>query len=485
MTVRRHGREIEGTVNDAESTAEAMIFDLVDSIARRSPPGWLEMSAEFALAGSAQSIDITLHYPDTTLRVQPSPVEVELIRKQRGVTATTDAGPWWRMSLVVTAEGEADVTYDYGESPFPEDQLFPPEAYRADLAEHPRRDLPLWMNAYVNHGDRQSRSPRRAAREVRENRARSRWPQLTVNEFPAFPEMWARWAVMSAAFVAAGSEWGPRVAPGFAWFEGAARGGSTLYRLPGDRAVLSGGVWNAPSLAAGYATGRLPDLFRGAPEWVADPVLNPRGRRGLMTFCYWWEGGCWYRGDSPTASACANAVPGVWTDRTVADVIGRLADADGSEDIGQAAEELVSSGHQGTVTREALVRLLGDADAQDVDDALFQLSVAGVQYSLPPDELPEGTALSLARKHVEPPAGSAKGPSADAFEAERLGTGWRLYVPAPGSTTPVGQVAYVDDDGDGLAVPSSGAGSAAQVIAAFERRFRSRHSPGDVPPPGP
>ncbi|MFF8092598.1 hypothetical protein [Streptomyces sp. NPDC016675] len=472
-------------MNDAESTADAMVRDLVDRLTRRSTPGWLGLVAEFALAGDAQYFDIALRYPHRTLRVRPSAAEVELIRKQREVTAATGAGPWWRMSLVATSEGEVDVTYDRGEEPFPEDQLFPAEAYRADLEDHPRGDLPLWMKAYLHHGDRQMRSPRQAAQEARENRARSRWPQLTVNEFPSFPEMWARWAVVSAVFVAAGSEWGPRVSPGFAWFEGARRGGSTLYRLPGDRAVLSGGVWDAPSLASGYATGSLPDLYRGAPEWVADPVLNPRGRRGLMSFCYWWEGGCWYRGDSPAAAACDTAVPGVWTDRTVADVIGRVAGAEGSEDIARAAEELVSSGHQGTVTRDALVRLLGDADGQDVDEALFQLSLAGVGYSIAPGRLSQGTALSLARKHIEPPAGSDQDAPAAAFAAERLGTGWRLYVPAPGRTAhPVGQVAYVDDDGDGIAVPPSGEGGPARAIAAFERRFRSRHSPGDVPYPG-
>ena len=44
------------------------------------------------------------------------------------------------------------------------------------------------------------------------------------------------------------------------------RSGSTLYVLPGDRAVLSGGKWNSELLEAAYNGGApLPDLYsRGA-----------------------------------------------------------------------------------------------------------------------------------------------------------------------------------------------------------------------------
>ncbi len=338
------------------------------------------------------------------------------------------------------------------------------------------------MNAYINDGDQQGRSPRQAAMEARENRTHGRWPQLAINEFPSFPQMWARWAVISAAFIAVGSEWGPRIHPGLAWFESSRRSGATLYRLPGDRAVLSGGVWNASTLEAAYAGGTLPDLFKGAPEWVADPVLNPRGETGLMSFCYWWEGGSWYRGDSPSAAECATAVPGVWTENTVAGIVGGLSGIEGSSEIGQATADLVSAGQQGTVTRDALVRVFPDADSRDIDSALFQLSVAGIHYSFVPEKISEELAVSRARKHFESQADPETHPPTGEFATERLGTGWRVYSPPSGeSVQPVGQGAYVDDDGDGVFVESSEAGNPAEVIAAFERRFRNRHSPGDVP----
>ncbi|MGW7228979.1 hypothetical protein [Streptomyces cyaneofuscatus] len=472
-------------MSEANNRAEVIIFHLTDHLSRRVSPGWLDINAEFAVAGSSESLNITVHYPDETLRLQPSETEVDLIRKQRRVVAEMNSGPWWRMLLKITDSGDVDFSYDYGEAPFPEDQLFPPEAYRADMEKHPRREIPLWMNAYINHGDRQRRSPRRAAMEARENRILGRWPRLTTNDFPSFPEMWARWAVISAAFVAVGSEWGPRISPGFAWFEGSRRGGSTLYRLPGDRAVLSGGVWNAPSLESAYAAGGFPDLFKGAPEWVADPVLNPRGQTGLMSFCYWWEGGSWYRGDSPPAAECATAVPGVWTKNTVADIVSGLSGIQDSPEIDQAAADLVSDSQQGTVTRDALMRVFSEADAQDIDSALFELSVAGVHYSMAPDKISKELAVSLTQRHFTSQAEGDTHPSAKALATERLSSGWRVHVPASRKgADPAEQDVYVDDDGDGVFVESSDSGKSAEVIAAFERRFRSRHSPGDVPSMG-
>lgn len=83
---------------------------------------------------------------------------------------------------------------------------------------------------------------------------------------PALPLLLARWAVLSAAFVAVGSPWGPRVLPAPGLFKGAERSGSSLRIVPGDRAVLSGGVWNDPVLDAVYNP--------GAP--MPDPPLRQR-----------------------------------------------------------------------------------------------------------------------------------------------------------------------------------------------------------------
>jgi hypothetical protein len=167
----------------------------------------------------------------------------------------------------------------------------------------------------------------------------------------------------------------------------------------------------------------------------------------------------------------------------VAGIVGGLSGIQGSSDIDQAAADLVSNSQQGTATRDALIRVFSEADSHDIDSALFQLSVAGVHYSLAPDKISQGLAVSQARKHFGSQAEAEAHPSAGEFAAERLGAGWRVYVPASGEgAEPVEQGVYVDDDGDGVFVESSEAGNSAEAIAAFERRFRSRHSPGDVPP---
>ncbi|MBR7518617.1 hypothetical protein KC217_23395, partial [Mycobacterium tuberculosis] len=69
-----------------------------------------------------------------------------------------------------------------------------------------------------------------------------------TGELPDLRTLWARWAVLASAFVAAGSERGPRRGPSVGVCERAGHSGSTLTLRPGDRAVLSGGVWEAPAL---------------------------------------------------------------------------------------------------------------------------------------------------------------------------------------------------------------------------------------------
>jgi len=333
-------------------------------------------------------------------------------------------------------------------------------------------------SAGSRQGDRQKRSPRQAAAEARANRVASRWPELVVNELSDFPTVWARWAVIAAAFVAAGSERGPRIRPGFAWFEGSRGGGCTLYALPGDRAVLSGGWRDAPSSDVAYGDGLpLRDLFKGAPDWVADPVLNPRAGVGLMSFCYWWEGGCWYRGESPPVAECATAVPGVWTAHTVAGIIGDLVGDSGVQK--QAAELLISAAQQGVVTRDAFMNLFDDVDIYDIDGAVYQLSLAGLMYSASPREISKDQAFRRVRQYIESQGIAVSEDQLSRLAWDRLGTGWRVCLPVSEGDDASGQdVLYVDDDGDGMVDKASSSRLPAKSVADFERRFRKRHAPG-------
>ncbi|MGY2063465.1 hypothetical protein ACW9HQ_51945, partial [Nocardia gipuzkoensis] len=174
--------------------------------------------------------------------------------------------------------------------------------------------------AYVDHGDRQSRTPQQAVIQSRADRDRGVF--ATAVGLPDPRLMWARWAVVAAAAVAVRSEGGPRILGATGLFEATNGSGSTLHLLAGQRAVLSGGVWNAAALEAAYNGGApLPNYYAGAPEWLANPILNQRAATGLLSFCYWWDGTGWYRGESPEPPQIGAAIPGLWTTGTVVDIV--------------------------------------------------------------------------------------------------------------------------------------------------------------------
>ncbi|MEU7140969.1 hypothetical protein ABZ942_16070 [Nocardia sp. NPDC046473] len=386
----------ESTVPEPDSTvSEPTLEDQITALAHRvaqelavaGPAGWQRMTAVFALtvAGGARTV---LYYDeaDRVASIEPSDEIMELVRWQREVSAPLGDGPWWRLAIQFDVSGQVELDYDYGDEPFPNEHLLAPEAYLADLETFPRQRLPVWLAAYLGHGNRQWRTPRDAAAQARADQEAGVVAVRSVDDFPALPVLWARWATIAAAFVAVGSEWGPRIQPSLGVFEGASRSGATLYVLPGGRAALSGGVWNAPELDAAYHAGSgLPDLYAGAPEWVANQVLNPRAARGLMSFCYWWEGDGWYRGDSPSADRLSAAVPGIWTDETVIDVVCGVLSDDPSDELRTAAATLVSAAAAGVVTRDTMAALFDDPN-DDIDGALYQLSLAGLVTKVPEEQ---------------------------------------------------------------------------------------------------
>jgi hypothetical protein len=375
---------------DPTARARELGHRIARELAAIGPRGWRRLAAVFALTTVAELAQVTFtDEQQRVLRVQASPSVLALARDHREVSAAASEGPWWRLLVRLTSEGQLEIDYDYGDEPFPDEQLFAREAYLADLRTYPRDRLPVWLAAYLGRGDQQSRPPTQAARQARADRAGGVRPVVSERDFPALPTMWARWAVLAGAFVAAGSPWGPRVLPSLGWFEGDRRGGSTLYVLPGGRAVLSGGVWNAPALDAAYnGGGSLPELYAGAPEWVANPVLNPRVTSGLLSFCYWWQGGRWHRGDSPAADRLSEALPGIRTSGTVGQVIAGLMDTEPADTVRDAVATLVSAAEAGVVTRDTLVAVFGDDGAFDLDSALYQLILAGVAAT-DPEPMPE------------------------------------------------------------------------------------------------
>ncbi|MET8871602.1 hypothetical protein [Nocardia sp. NPDC004604] len=380
MTGGRDGQI--GVTDIVLDPVETLISHIADELAELGPPGWRRLDAVFALTVTVESARVEFAGPLRVTRLEvPEPV-LALVRRYRAEVAESGAEPWWRLLLWASASGDIGVDYDYGDEPFPADQLFRPEAYRADVAAHPRPRLPVWLAAYMGHAERQCRRPRRAAAAVIADRARGVTARSVDEEFPRFPQLWARWAMISAAHVAVSSDRGPRMVATNGWFESAGTGssGSTLYTVPGGRAVLSGGVWNAPALNAAYNGGvDLPNLYAGAPDWVTNAVLSPRAAVGLLSFCFWWDGQRWCSGESPSVQQCGAAMPEIWNTHTAIEAVARLLSADPSPRLRTAVARLLTAVERGEITRELVADTFGE-DA-DIDAAMRQLTVAGAVVS--------------------------------------------------------------------------------------------------------
>ncbi|MEV4236753.1 hypothetical protein ACIBJI_18000 [Nocardia sp. NPDC050408] len=468
------GFTLDEPVDGAEQ-AKQLMHRIARTLAAGGPSGWRRLEAVFAMTTSTEVGLVTFaDDQQREARVQPGDDVLELVREQRHLSAQLSDGPWWRLLIDLASTGEIEVDYDYGDEPFPDDHLFLPEVYLVDLQAYPRARLPVWLAAYIGHGDRQSRPAAAAATQARVDRETGVRPVPSERDFPAFPVMSARWAVIAAAFVAAGSQWGPRVLPALGWFEGSKRSGSTLYALPGGRAVLSGGVWNAPELDAVYNGGTsMPALYAGAPEWVANPVLNPRAASGLLSFCYWWDGGRWYRGESPTADRLSEAVPGIWTFDTVAGVIAGLVAEQPTDGQRAAVANLVSAAEIGVVTRDTLVEVFGDDGTFDIDSALYQLTLAGVTITLP-EPISREAAIAQVRQFILDQNMDTTGYPLENLRADRISVGWMVYVPTEPGEISIGRaIFYVADDG---VLEESSSSVAPSVYAAeFEQRFQQRH----------
>jgi hypothetical protein len=365
-----------GPAAGEEATAEEasrLIEPIVQQLAQLGPAGWEEFSAEFAFTVTAQVAQLRFWSADRTGLVPVPQSVADLIRRQREVAARMPAGPWWRLLLNVTNTGETSIDYDYGDEPFPDDQLLAPEHYRSDLEAYPREHIPVWLAGYIAGPEAQSRQPHQAAAAAATGR-----PATATDELASLRDVWARWAVLSAAHAGVGSQWGPRIYPAYGWYESDRRSGSTLFVLPGDRAVLSGGKWNSELLDAAYNGGEsLPDLYTGAPAWVTDSVLNTRIRNGLLTFCYWWANGQWYRGGTDTSDELDVAIPPIRTPddtiRAITTLIGP-----GREDEGEA---LLTAALNHSATPAEVAAIFGDLPDADVDTAVNQLSLAGLLAS--------------------------------------------------------------------------------------------------------
>ncbi|QKG19754.1 hypothetical protein [Actinomadura verrucosospora] len=137
-------------VDVVAAEAAMLIEPIVQEIALLGPPAWEWLWAEFAFTVSAEIAHLRFSSYHRSV-VVPVPESVSaLVREQRGIVAMMPAGPWWRLLLTVTNQGETTVNYDYGDGPFPHDQLLAPEHYRNDLETYPRPSVPAWLARYID-----------------------------------------------------------------------------------------------------------------------------------------------------------------------------------------------------------------------------------------------------------------------------------------------------------------------------------------------
>ncbi|BDE14040.1 MULTISPECIES: hypothetical protein [Mycobacterium] len=358
-----------------DAQAATLLDPIVQELAVLGPPGWQAFTAVFALtvvAGTA-ACWFTAAEGATTPVAVPEPV-LRRVRDYRHLSAQMSAGPWWRLIMTVTHQGQLRASYDYGDQPLPEDQLQPAENYRADIQTYPRPSLPVWLAGYLAGPAAQGRTPAQAAAAVLADAAAGRGPTET-DDIEPLPDTWTRWAVLSAVYAGARSQWGPRIAAAMAWYESDAHSGSTLYVLPGERAVLSGGRWNSPLLATAYQQQQpLPELYAGAPEWVTDSVLNTRNQNGLLSLCYWWTAGRWWRARTDTFDELDEPLPAIWTpEETVTAMVGVTG-----PEVEDACRTLLWAAGERSASRELLLAVFAGYGDCDIDAAYHQLNLAGL-----------------------------------------------------------------------------------------------------------
>lgn len=366
----------------------------VETVARNCPPDWEMLHGTISMAGDAEIAQLVVSTPGGNKEIRTSAAALDPIRMHRSLTAD-EQGPWLRLLFDCDRAGNLTVAFDYGDIEIQPDQLLPGEAYLQDLKNFPRQNVPVWLLAHIGNEGKQMRSAAIAWQDA------GYVGEEVFNadgELPALPVLWARLAVLTAVSRGVRAPVHLRCNPAFEFYI-TDNGGCTLAMLPGDRAVLSGGSASSRLLSTAYK-GFIPwpNLYRGAPAWVHDLYLDPRAGRGMLSFCYWWDGTNWWRSALPETSNLTidpspwtiteeirEAVPGVWTAESTAalvNVVLATGEVDRT-DLGpdpDAAIRLVRAADDHAVSEADLRALfVEDTPAQfDIAEAVAQLDAAAI-----------------------------------------------------------------------------------------------------------
>jgi hypothetical protein len=103
-------------------------------------------------------------------------------------------------------------------------------------------------------------------------------------------------------------------------------------------------------------------------------VLNTRNRNGLLSFCYWWVDGRWWRGATDTFDELDEPLPVIWTPEETVDAMLAIV-GPGME---SACYRLLSKAKGREVDKDDLAAVFAHFTNPDLDTALEQLESAGL-----------------------------------------------------------------------------------------------------------
>lgn len=471
----------------AESGADprALVDQAVALVAQSAPSGWTSVHGVFSMAGGEEIAKAVAVTPHNAVGFPVSARAAELIRRQREATVGPQ-GPWLRLLFDLNSSGEVKIAFDYGDQEIPADQLLPGEAYLRDFETYPRPDAAVWLLAHMGNQGQQSRSPAQA----RGDGGTRTGPRQSADEIPGLPQLWSRITALAAVSRGSDVPIGPRTDPAFAVHLGE-NGGCTLARLPGNRAVLSGGRTDSVLLSQAYK-GAIdwPDLYAGAPWWVHNLYLDPRAGRGMLSFCYWWDGQAWWRSELPLGATPTGGdqawhatdeivagMPGVWTTETtaelVADVLKRIG-VELTDRNAYSALYLVRAAEAGVVSERYVNRLFagGVPETFDTAEALAQFDAAGVLLPAYPP-IDEVTAKDLVAQYCRAKRVDATEYPLGKLTAARLDAGWQVFVPVEPGEIAIGRGFFMVAD-DRVVEEASTSVLPDDLALIFSTRFAMR-----------
>ncbi|MGW0299217.1 hypothetical protein ACWDYK_21250 [Streptomyces anthocyanicus] len=162
--------------------ASRLVGPIAQQLATLGPPGWERFTAVFSFTVSGEAARLRFWSGKRSTEARVPEQTAVLVRRQRHLAARMPAGPWWRLLISVSHSGgtgaRMTTDYDYGDQPFPEEDLLGPEHYRNDLSAYPRILTPAWLSAYASQAlepgpvsrstPHTADAPRRPARSARD-----------------------------------------------------------------------------------------------------------------------------------------------------------------------------------------------------------------------------------------------------------------------------------------------------------------------------